>query len=319
MVYNEMVYKPATLGERLQAKFGARISSAVKNGSGMVEGTQGEVLSFFGKTTDNGADRAVPYARHRTAADSARVSVPRASVPQSRVRNGVHTKEKTAKSARAVSVKVKTPSVEVATAFSRAYAKSDSTRRITAAAGQAPRRQYAPGAVPEGALRRGRSNIPGARHAVLKTDSSADITVRAKVKGAFATSRVAEHKAEKAPFPIAFVTLIVICTFMVMAILFSFARIGEYSDKINALKAEQRVLDETAAKLELQLAEKEDIRYIEDIAVNEIGMVSSDMVQTKFVSVAGAERVEVMGSEKDDEKSGGAFSAILSVFGEYFD
>ena len=48
-------------------------------------------------------------------------------------------------------------------------------------------------------------------------------------------------------------------------------------------------------------------------------MVSSDMVQTKFVSVAGAERVEVMGSDKNDEKSGGAFSAILSVFGEYFD
>ena len=42
-------------------------------------------------------------------------------------------------------------------------------------------------------------------------------------------------------------------------------------------------------------------------------MVSSDMVQSRFVSVATPDRVEVVKSEED---SGGAFSSLLSVLGE---
>ena len=82
---------------------------------------------------------------------------------------------------------------------------------------------------------------------------------------------------------------------------------------INSLNARQTELDETAAKLELQLEMRDDIRVIENIAISRIGMVNSDLAVTKYVTVAAEDKVEIL---RVDEEEKGGLSALLSALGE---
>lgn len=352
MVYNNMVYRPATLSERLQAKFGERAAAVFRASSAdrtrstdEVRGdTKPEVISFFGRMDgETAADRAIPSRRKvapanydinrekRSAqADAGRMRAEtRPVMAREGLRTGVRANvasktqtrvgaaETAARNRKTVKMRNSAPP-EITASFARAYAAGEQLRRTAADLSSAPRRRYAAGAAPSGALRRGRSNIPGSRHAVLVTgdapvDSRGAVSV---LKKALNERHIAEHRVKKAPFPLAFVTLIVICTAMVMAIIFTLAQINEYSDGINDLKKRQSELGDQAAKLEVQLEERDDIRKIEKIATEEIGMVSSDMVKSKFVSVSASDRVEVLKDESEEKKGG--FSALLSVIAESF-
>ncbi len=332
MVYNNTLYKPATLGERLQAKFSERAANAVNVGSDSKNinnegGQEATVLSFFGRMDDEKtADRAIPTkrravktryeahtatqhvnAQNRNQAAQRVGSAPRAAAPAN-----------AANRARVQRTRAKTvASPDITGTFARAYAAGESIRAATAGY-VPPRKRYAEGAVPSGALRRGRSNIPGSRHAVLVTDDSGKDKRSAvyAIKNAFSDRRVAEHRVKRSPFPLGFVTLIGICALMVMILIFSFSQIHEYNSNINSQKATLSELEAEAAKLEVQLAQCEDLRDIERIAVEDIGMVSSDVVQSKFVSVAAADRVEVMRTQTEKEEGG--FSSLLSAIGESF-
>ena len=306
MVYNNL-YKPTTLGERLQAKFGERAANAVKGSSNSGNiynegGQEATVLSFFGRMDDGmTANRAIPT-RRRTA--KARYEV-QSGRSRTAVNNG------------AAKVQNNVASPKIAATFARAYAAGEQIRLANANYG-ATKKRYSEGTVPAGALRRGRSNIPGSRHAVLVTDDagSESRNVVSIIKDAFSDRRIAEHRVKRSPFPIGFVTLIGICALMVMALIFSFSQIHEYNSNINRQKTTLSELDAEAAKLEVQLAECEDLRDIERIALEEIGMVSSDVVQSKFVSVAAADRVEVIRADTTEEEGG--FSSLLSAIGESF-
>lgn len=327
MVYNNVVYKPATLGERLQARFGERAAKAVNGGSKNINnegGQEATVLSFFGRMGDErSANRAIPTRRRvvktepRAAAPAANRARSAQNDPSARradvnasVRNRVNTQ-------RAQSGRSAYASPNITGTFARAYAAGEGIRTATANYAP-PRRRYAEGAVPSGALRRGRSNIPGSRHAVLVTDDSGAekrsfVNV---VKSAFSDRRVAEHRVKRSPFPLGFVTIIGVFALMVMILVFSFSQIHEYNSSINDQKATLSELEAEAAKLEVQLAECEDLRDIERIAVEDIGMVSSDVVQSKFVSVSTPDRVEVLRVETEEEEGG--FSSLLSAIGESF-
>lgn len=327
MVYNDVLYRPASLSERLQAKFGDRAATAVYRAvssdytaTAENKARTSEVLSFFGRIDDTRtADRAIPSKRrtirsNEPLASANRGARTRGNTAQARPAQARSTAQ--ARSAQQTARPTAKASPEIAGTFARAYAAGTKARAHAASAAATPRRQYAKGAAPTGSLRRGRSNIPGARHAVLVTGDTADDR-RNPVKimrDAFSDRHVAEHRVKKAPLPVGFLTLICICAFMVMVLLFSFSQIHEYNNNIGDLKDTQAALDERASKLEVQLEERDDIRQIEQIALEDIGMVSSDMVQSKFVSVAGADRVEVMKTEEEEEEGG--FSAILSVIGE---
>jgi len=334
MVYNEMLYRPATLTERLRAKYGDRARTAVfKAVTSQYSATpvkeqesSGEVLSFFGRLDDTRtAERAIPKARtapQRRPAHPMNTARPRgvnSAMANARPRMAdprmADSRAKTAQK-KANAPARPTPSTEIVKAFSKAYVAGAKIRRV-AESGNVPRRVYAPGAVPSGALRRGRSNIPGSRHAILVTANpkAEKGSLWQRMKTAFADRHVAEHRVSRTPFPFGFVTLVGICAFMVMAMILSFSQVHEYNNGINELKNDRAELTEQAAKLEVMLEERDDIRKIEKIAVEEIGMVSSDRVKTKFVSVSADDRVEVVKNDTaEDEEKG--FSALLSVIGE---
>jgi hypothetical protein len=107
-----------------------------------------------------------------------------------------------------------------------------------------------------------------------------------------------------------------------MVIIVSFAQNYELSSDIAALEAQAQALAQSERELVLALEERDDIRVIEDIAVNRIGMVRGNLVESRFVSVSGGDRIVLNNQDKDavTESGGyGLFSTMLSAIGENLD
>ncbi len=142
--------------------------------------------------------------------------------------------------------------------------------------------------------------------------SAAAAAVRSKEK-----RRNAEVKIH-APFPYAAVTMLSVFTVMFMVLLFSFAQNYELTSEISALEDQARELVKLERDLSVQLEERDDIRVIENIAVNELGMVKNDLVENRYVSISGGDRVELAENTEESEAApeGGIFSTMLSALGE---
>ena len=124
------------------------------------------------------------------------------------------------------------------------------------------------------------------------------------------------------PFPMATVSLLAIFTVMSMVIIVSFAQNYELNSDIAALEAQAQALAQSERELALALEERDDIRVIEDIAINRIGMVRGNLVESRFVSVSGGDRIVLNTTEQnaDAPKGGyGLFSTMLSAIGENLD
>ena len=86
------------------------------------------------------------------------------------------------------------------------------------------------------------------------------------------------------------------------------------------MKTQLSALQTTAADLELKIEEKNDIRTIEKIATEELGMVKEDSVQKKYVSLSDGERIDLVEEPQTDteEGLGTMLSSILSALGKWF-
>lgn len=184
-------------------------------------------------------------------------------------------------------------SVEV---FGRAYARGERIRERAAAERNAPRRRSAP------------------RVSTKKTVSVTKILENVRTFFLGAKPKHVEVKQKKAPFPLGMVALLAVCTMMVMVMMNSFAQLYEYRREISDLRTKQEQLDAEAVRLNGLLEARDDIRTVEQIATEKIGMVSSDLVESRFVSLADSDRVEL--KDTGDSENTGAFSTLLSAIGE---
>lgn len=130
----------------------------------------------------------------------------------------------------------------------------------------------------------------------------------------FGEKRRAEVKVKRSPFPIGMIALIAVCTVMVMVMMNSFTQLYEYRSSISKLESQQASLRAEQTKLVGLVEAKEDIRAIEKMATEELGMVSSDLVKSEFVSLSSEDRVEMKNTSSQSES--GAFSTLLSAIGE---
>lgn len=117
-----------------------------------------------------------------------------------------------------------------------------------------------------------------------------------------------------------FILLLTFMTVMVLLIVFSIAQIYKTTDEIGDLKTQLSTLQTTAAELELKIEEKNDIRTIEKIATEELGMVKEDSVQKKYVSLSDGERIDLVEEPQTDteEGLGTMLSSIFSALGKWF-
>ena len=110
-------------------------------------------------------------------------------------------------------------------------------------------------------------------------------------------------------------------TVMVLLIVFSIAQIYKTTDEIGDLKSQLSTLQTTAAELELKIEEKNDIRTIEKIATEELGMVKEDSVQKKYVSLSDGEHIDLIEEPEQDTANDGLgtmLSSIVSALGRWF-
>ena len=158
-----------------------------------------------------------------------------------------------------------------------------------------------------------------------KTKSvSAEQARRRSAAAAARRSKEKRHNEEiriHAPFPYAAVTMLSMFTVMLMVILFSFAQNYELTSEISSLENQARDLVQLERELSVQLEERDDIRVIENIAVNELGMVKNDLVENRYVSISGGDRVELAEETEGTQsaKESGIFSTMLSSLGENWD
>ena len=104
------------------------------------------------------------------------------------------------------------------------------------------------------------------------------------------------------PFPTSVVFVSVICTVLFMFMMLTMAQINEFTQDISALQN--------------QLSElKNDLRVIEDAAVNELGMVKADEVLKQYVVIGNEDKIEVVEPETTENS---LVNTVMSAIGENF-
>ncbi|MBE6587927.1 MAG: septum formation initiator family protein [Ruminococcaceae bacterium] len=117
---------------------------------------------------------------------------------------------------------------------------------------------------------------------------------------------------KKAPVSASLIIAIVLFCAVVMMIIFSFAQISEFKKEISALEAQKQELSAEIDQLALDIDLKNDIRYIEQVATEEIGMVKSNRVESRYISIAEGERIELPEEASATDEDYGIFSTMMS-------
>ncbi|MBQ4605187.1 MAG: septum formation initiator family protein, partial [Clostridia bacterium] len=113
-----------------------------------------------------------------------------------------------------------------------------------------------------------------------------------------------------------------VVTMMIMTILFSISQIYQTTNTIDDLEKELTSLQTVAAELELAIEEKNDIRVIEQIATDQLGMVGEDSVQRKYISLSDGERIDIIGEDENaavEGTFGTMLSSIAAAFAGFFE
>ena len=98
----------------------------------------------------------------------------------------------------------------------------------------------------------------------------------------------------KSPMPVTVILMIVVCTVMLMMMVWSFVRINEYTIDIENLQDELDGLKSSRSSLTIQLEQKNNLQEIQDYAVNVLGMVKLDQLAKKYITVDKEDKIEVL-------------------------
>ncbi len=148
-----------------------------------------------------------------------------------------------------------------------------------------------------------------ARHA-LESDN---IKVVAAVND---VPKVRTIKAKKnMPFPTSVVFVSVICTVLFMFMMLTMAQINEFTQDISALQNRLSELQKQEEELRLDVELKNDLRVIEDAAVNKLGMVKADEVKKQYVVIGNEDKIEVVEPETTEDS---LINTVMSSIGENF-
>lgn len=218
-----------------------------------------------------------------------------------------------------------TASAQNAAQPSRAGVKSGAyTVNSTAAA---RRRAPTGGANPgygHGAARNGTRSAAGVKsHAsaqsTAKTRAKAADTVREQVKKADKLRKksiVAIHTIvveKKYSFPLSIVLIALCFTVLIMAIVTTSVQISEITTENSALERKYNSMVSEENELRLLLETRDDLRVVEDMAKEDLGMVKKDQVERYYLTVHKEDKIELV--EKVEESDISFFDGIMSFGG----
>ncbi len=160
------------------------------------------------------------------------------------------------------------------------------------------------------------------RSVVRKTavhNESAISMMKAFIKPMLAVEqdRVRTVKAKtRKPFPLGAVVMVTICTLLLMFLVISYVQINEYTIEVASLRGELADLVDERKELTLALEEKNDMVAIEAYATENLGMVKSDQLTKKHISLEQEDKIEVVETEPSQDVTvvTGVMSAIADNF-----
>ena len=124
-----------------------------------------------------------------------------------------------------------------------------------------------------------------------------------------------EKQVKRSEFPIGIIFAVVICALLFMLVVYCSMQKAVIEDEISTLEAKVSSLASEEKALTVQLEMRDDLREIERYAVETIGMVKKENVQTKYITTIGEEKSVVLDSSESEENEAHGASAILSIFG----
>lgn len=117
-------------------------------------------------------------------------------------------------------------------------------------------------------------------------------------------------------FPVGAVVIVTICTLLLMFTVLSYVQINEYTIEVASLRGELSDLVEKRNDLEVSLEEKNDMLEIERIATEEYGMVKSDQLTKKHISLEQEDKIEVVETEPSEDMT--VVSSVMSAIASNF-
>ena len=119
------------------------------------------------------------------------------------------------------------------------------------------------------------------------------------------------------PFPTSVVFVSVICTILFMFMMLTMAQINEFTQDISTLQNELSELQKQEQNLRKDVEFKNDLRVIENVAINELGMVKADQVDKQYVIIGNEDKIEVVEPETtEDSLVNTVMSSIAQNFRE---
>ena len=127
-----------------------------------------------------------------------------------------------------------------------------------------------------------------------------------------ATPPLYAAKVKGTPLPVAMLICLLVCTMTVLSVVWGSAMVGGAAEEVDSLESQVAELAEARRELSQALDRKNDLREIERIAVEELGMIGTDLITKKYISVSGIDMIEAFDTE--DKESVG-LSTLLSAIG----
>jgi len=104
------------------------------------------------------------------------------------------------------------------------------------------------------------------------------------------------------PFPFRIVLTVVFCTALVMTVLFAFMRLNEYTNNLSYLTYQLSNLRSEANALQAEVVRREDLLTIEQTASEILGMVKTDVLTKKYVTIENEDKTEVVSKLEEEAR-----------------
>ena len=199
---------------------------------------------------------------------------------------------------------------------------SDETKASTVSTQNINRVNAAPAANTgrAGTVRRsGRTATGTAAKAKVKTAADAETRKKARAQAADNIKKksiVAMHTVvveKKYAFPMSIVMLTACFTVLIMAIVTTSVQINEITGENAALSRTYTALVNEENELRLLLETRDDLRIVETVAKEELGMVKKDQVERYYLTVNKEDRIEII--EESDEGGESLFDGVMNLGG----
>ncbi len=122
------------------------------------------------------------------------------------------------------------------------------------------------------------------------------------------------QKKKKNSFTTFDVLLCVLAVIMMLGLVVSSVQLSDVSREIRICKEEIEELQSDEKKLEVEMEKKLNLRNIEEVAKNELGLSKIEKSQIHYLSIVSDDKIQLSNNEKNESAVGNALSSLVRSF-----